>query len=100
MTEPNKNKRSESGSYSEVESLINKHLTGIYREFCMKHASGFDLRVKFRGDGDWLAIAKRDGPDGNPEVVFSSGVDLVTCLIALARSIEAGKWRADKPWSG
>lgn len=59
-----------------------------------------ELRIKVMSDGVRLAIAKRFGSDGGPEVCFGSGYDPMLALMALDAAIQGGNWRFDKPWQG
>jgi hypothetical protein len=56
------------------------------------------LNVKHRESGDWLAVLRRFGPDGQPQVAFGSGVDFIGALMSLEGSLAADRWREDKPW--
>ena len=58
-----------------------------------------ELRLKARDDGTILAIAKGYGADGGPMVAFGVGYDVVLALMALGGSIQANRWRPDKPWT-
>ncbi len=57
-----------------------------------------ELRIKARDDGTYLAIAKGYGTDGGPVVCFGVGYDYTLAILALDKTIQAGKWRYDKPW--
>lgn len=57
-----------------------------------------DLRIKQRGEDDWLCVLRRYGDDGAPQVLFATGTDWLTCLWAADKLVQAGKWRDDKPW--
>lgn len=64
------------------------------------HSEDFvDLRVKQRGEGDWLGIVKRYGSDGGLEVCFGTGHDFVSCLLGLNGAMANDRWKPDKPWS-
>lgn len=58
------------------------------------------LNVKHRDSGDWIAVLRRFGPDGTPQVAFGSGVDFIGALMGLEGSLAANRWREDKPWGG
>lgn len=58
-----------------------------------------EVRFKTRNDGTILAVAKGYSADGGLVVCFATGYDVVTALMALDGSIQAGAWREDKPWS-
>jgi hypothetical protein len=69
------------------------------RGLTLGHQEDFiSLAVKQRADGDWLAVAKRDGPDGGPQVLFAVGFDLIGLLLNLEGSLAADRWRVDTPW--
>lgn len=84
--------------YMRVALFIKNELAGIDRATRINEGDFVELRVKARGEGDFLAVVKRIGEDGGPEVLFGVGVDFVSALLAASKLIEAGKWRADKPW--
>lgn len=51
----------------------------------------------FTGDAGNLVIgARRWGPDGKGQVLWTSGDDLVLALLALERALATPKWRNDK----
>lgn len=54
------------------------------------------LKVSYRGENDWLAIAKRYGEDGTIDVCFGSGLDYVGAILGLDRALDNDKWRPDK----
>ena len=58
-----------------------------------------ELRLKHRGEGDWLALVKRIGPDGGPEIAFGTGYDALAALVGLGAAVARGGWRPDKPWT-
>jgi len=58
------------------------------------------LRLKYRADGTTIAVIKRIGDDGGPQVAFGSGYGVFGALIGLDYTLEAGNWKPDKPWSG
>jgi len=60
---------------------------------------GFEsLRVMARADGTTLVVAKGFNGEGGPIVCFGSGYGVVLALMAVDATINAGNWRADKPW--
>ena len=54
------------------------------------------LKVSYRGENDWLAIAKRYGEGGTIDVCFGSGLDFVGALLGLDHALDNDKWRPDK----
>ena len=54
------------------------------------------LRITYRGQGDYLAVAKRYSSSGDVQVIFGSGHTWYGCLGGLEVAIEQGKWRQDK----
>jgi len=66
--------------------------------FGVESPEGLALTVKQRAPGDWIAVAKRSGPDGGPQVAFGSGYDLVGALLGLEGALAANRWREDRPW--
>lgn len=59
-----------------------------------------ELRVKARDDGSVLAIAKGYDSSGGPIVSFGVGYDAIGALLGIDGTIQAGKWKVDKPWDG
>lgn len=57
------------------------------------------LNIKVRGADDFVAVLKRSGFTGAPEVVFGSGTTVWNCLAGLDSAVAAGKWRIDKPYT-
>lgn len=55
-----------------------------------------NIKITYRGEGDYLAILKRYDDDGAPVVIFGSGVDFVTALLGLETAVDQDKWRPDK----
>lgn len=64
----------------------------------MNDSDFLEYRFKRREDGTVLAIAKRIGDDGAPQVCFAQGWDWPTALFMLEESMAANAWRAEKPW--
>lgn len=62
-----------------------------------KDATDFNsIRIQYRGVYDWLAVCKRWGEDGSPEVIFGSGPDFVGAILGLEAALDKGAWRPDK----
>jgi len=55
-----------------------------------------NIKISYRGPGDYLAILKRYDDDGTPTVIFGSGVDFITALLGLETAVGQDKWRPDK----
>ena len=58
-----------------------------------------ELRLKARDDGTVLVIAKGFDSGGGPVVCFGTGYDVVSAIMAIDATINAGNWRVDKPWA-
>lgn len=54
------------------------------------------IKCTWRGESDFLAIAKRYGDSGLVQVCFGSGTDYVSALIGLEQAVDSDKWRPDK----
>jgi len=54
------------------------------------------VRIQYRGQYDYMAVCKRWGPDGTPEVIFGSGSDFIGCILGLEAALDKGAWRPDK----
>lgn len=81
-----------------LEAALVDNLPGVVTMACRHSGSFIEVRIKQRGPDDWLAIAKRDGDDGAPEVLFAFGIDFIGCVLSLDRMVQAGRWREDRPW--
>jgi len=57
------------------------------------------LNVKAKDDGTCLAVLKRLGSSGAPEVCFGVGYGFYGALFAIDRTVQGGNWKPDKPWS-
>lgn len=57
--------------------------------------NGLSFMVSDRGG--YLAVVKRFGFDGKPEIMFCSGPTLIDVLMLVEDALAAGHWRADKP---
>lgn len=55
-----------------------------------------NFKLVWRGDNDFLAVAKRYADDGHVEVVFGSGQDAIGSVIGLENAMDQQKWRPDK----
>lgn len=72
-------------------------LVPLVSRFLSKPQEGMvNFKLVWRGDNDFLAVAKRYGDDGIVEVVFGSGQDAVGSIIGLETAMEHSKWRPDK----
>jgi len=73
------------------------HVAPLLRRFVSLSGKGMvSLKVTFRGDNDYLAIAKRYNDDGVVEVCFGSGAEFVGSLLGLEVAMDQNKWRPDK----
>lgn len=45
---------------------------------------------------DVLGVARRDGADGHPEVLFASGLDWVDAMVQLSARWGSDRWKQDK----
>lgn len=69
---------------------------GAVQDLIVNNVEDFhQLRVYNRGGGDILGVLKRFGPSGDIEVVFGSGWDLASALLAVDKAASAGRWRVD-----
>jgi len=51
----------------------------------------------FLGDNNAVVIGvKRMTDDGKPEIMWTSGTDLLDAFLALENGLKAGRWRDDK----
>lgn len=85
--------------WAELGDEIHQRLPHLYA-WLVDEDDFAELRLKARPDGTTLAIAKGYGTDGGPVVCFGSGYGAVGALMAIDATIQGGRWREDKPWSG
>jgi hypothetical protein len=91
--------RSDASAYVLVEQAVYGRLPQL-RGLVFTRAGDFaGLNIRQRGAGDWIAVAKRYGDDGGPQVLFATGFDFVGLLLNLEGSLAADRWREDKPWT-
>lgn len=57
------------------------------------------MLAKRQPDGTVLIVLKKYGPDGGVLVSFGGGYGVVGGLLAIDGTINANRWRADKPWA-
>lgn len=81
-----------------LQQALQQALGQVWRYFSRDAADFIELRVKQRGDGDWLAVLKVADSDGTPLVAFGQGYSGLTALLGVQASASAGKWHVDKPW--
>lgn len=67
-------------------AFIDKHLGDF---------NGFSMMVSDKGG--YLAILKRFGFDGKPEIMFVSAPTIIDLLMLVEDALAAGHWREDKP---
>jgi hypothetical protein len=53
------------------------------------------LKLLYREDGSWLAIAGSCDQDEEPIVCFGNGGDALSALYSLGRAMAADEWRED-----
>jgi hypothetical protein len=81
---------------TELWSQIDKTLPELRRYLTQPSRGLISLKCAWRGEGDWLAIAKRYTDEGVVQVCFGSGTDFVSSLIGLEVAMDNDKWRPDK----
>jgi len=57
------------------------------------------LRFYGRGKSDVMAVGKRYSDSGDIQVVFGSGHDFFSALLALDGAMRSNRWRNDVPWA-
>ena len=98
MSQQEKQARGTASHYVRVSAWTAQELSNLYHE-CVKQAESFgELRIRCRGDHDWIGVAKKIGDDGGPLVLFGTGTDFVSVLLALNASMARHAWKPDKPW--
>lgn len=83
-------------STGKIHATFAEATPSVYRLVSDTSEGFISIRLSYRGPHDWLAIGKRYGDDGSPEVIFGSGVDFASALLGLEASIDQNKWRPDK----
>jgi hypothetical protein len=92
-------KRTGKSPYVALEGAVFTKLPQIHA-LAVRNAEDFvGLNIKVRGAGDLIAVAKRFGPDGGPQVIFATGFDIIGLLLNLEGSLAANRWKEDRPWS-
>lgn len=81
-----------------LQQALQQALGQVWRYLDRDAADFTELRLKQRGDGDWLAVLKVLDSDGTPLVAFGQGYSGLTALLGVQAAASAGKWRVDKPW--
>lgn len=85
-------------AFLEVHGTWATHLSNVYGWAAGGESDAVSLTFKCRGEGDWIGICKRYGDDGEPQVVFGTAFDFVSCVLAVNGAMQADKWKVDKPW--
>jgi hypothetical protein len=91
-------RKREDNPYVRLELGLFEGLPQLHKVLVRADEDALGLNVKHRAPGDWLAIARRYGADGGPEVCFGTGYDLCGALLGLESAIAANRWREDTPW--
>lgn len=81
---------------SEIWAALNHTIPHVAAFVANKHGDMVNLKVSFRGEHDFLAIAKKYDDTGVLVVCFGSGPDFVSSLLGLAVAMEHNKWRPDR----
>lgn len=91
-----------SGKYSDyfrVSDGLREITPGIARLLLVDGQGGTEVRLKRRGQFDWLCLVKRETDEGGRQIVFGMGVGPIEALTYADGLVQAGRWRVDKPWS-
>lgn len=86
-------------AFLEVHRVWASYLSNVYGWATGGESDAVSVTFKCRGPGDWVAICKRIGDDGGPEVVFGTAFDFVSAVMALNAAMQADRWKVDKPWA-
>lgn len=66
-------------------------------KFSTSPTESFRGLTAFVGDSNAVVVGvKRFTEDGVPEIMWSSGTDLLDALVNLDAALKSGKWRVDK----
>lgn len=79
-----------------VWSALIEYVPTVSRHLARPADGMVSLKLLYRGDNDFLAVAKRYGGDGEIQVCFGSGSDVVQSLSGLEVAMDQNKWRRDK----
>lgn len=85
-------------TFSAIHKTWATYLSNVYHWGSVDEEDALSVRLTCRGAGDWVAVAKRVGADGEHQVIFANGFDYVSCWLALNASMAGDRWRKDKPW--
>ena len=91
--------RQESNAYVDLEQAVFTKLPQLHSVLVRNDGDAVGLQLKHRGPSDWIAVLRRDGHAGGPEVAFGTGFDVIGCLLGLEGALAADRWREDKPWT-
>jgi hypothetical protein len=84
----------------EVGKVVARHLTELHQLFTDDRQDLVNVKITYRGNDEWLCIAKRYGGDGGLQVCFGGGSDVYSALSSLSASVREGRWKADKYANG
>jgi hypothetical protein len=92
-------KRGSESPYNRLENGVFTAVPQLHAVLVRNEEDAVGLNLKRRGDGDWIAVLRRVGDDGAPQVAFGTGFDLIGALLSLEGTVGAARWKEDKPWN-
>lgn len=100
----NKDPHGREGVYTPADKFqhaLASAFSNLYSTFAGDGGSNFtSLSVHRRGNGDWLALCKVTTYPGLEKwIAFGAGEDFTRALEGLNRTIAAGKWKEDRPYT-
>ena len=84
--------------FNKVEDGLRAIGVGLAKLLLVEPATGIEVRIKQRGEYDWLVIAKKTPPRGEPKIIFGFGTGPIEALLGAEGQIQSGKWRMDRPY--
>lgn len=80
----------------EVARAHHRHFPDVHQLVTAGREDLVNIKVTYRGNDEFLAIAKRYGGDGSLQVCFGGGSDFYSALSALQSAVASGRWKPDK----
>lgn len=76
-------------------AVARDRLTNLYA-FVRDDEAFRGITITCKGERAYLAVLKRFGDDGTPEVCFASGINFWDLFLGMNAALSKGDWRTDK----
>lgn len=83
----------------QTEQEFRQEFSHVWSEYSYAD-EGHAIQLKWRGQYEVLAIAKRVTDEGDKQVCIATGTDMFAALHALNARMGRDEWKEDKPWKG